>query len=85
MGPRRNAPCTCGSGKKFNHCHGRLEPLVSNISERPTPEPKASLPPFRNAAVTKAKAKVFPPVGRCIYCSDGKPPFTRENIFYRAV
>ncbi|HLB42614.1 MAG TPA: preprotein translocase subunit SecA [Gammaproteobacteria bacterium] len=21
----RNAPCTCGSGKKYKHCHGRLE------------------------------------------------------------
>ena len=20
----RNAPCPCGSGKKFKHCHGRL-------------------------------------------------------------
>jgi preprotein translocase subunit SecA len=22
--PGRNAPCPCGSGKKFKHCHGRL-------------------------------------------------------------
>jgi predicted aspartyl protease len=21
--PRRNAPCPCGSGKKYKHCHGR--------------------------------------------------------------
>jgi preprotein translocase subunit SecA len=21
----RNQPCPCGSGKKFKHCHGRLE------------------------------------------------------------
>jgi preprotein translocase subunit SecA len=20
----RNAPCPCGSGKKFKHCHGKL-------------------------------------------------------------
>jgi preprotein translocase subunit SecA len=20
----RNAPCPCGSGKKFKHCHGRV-------------------------------------------------------------
>ena len=20
----RNAPCTCGSGKKYKHCHGRV-------------------------------------------------------------
>ena len=24
----RNAPCPCGSGKKFKHCHGRVEPLA---------------------------------------------------------
>jgi preprotein translocase subunit SecA len=23
-GTPRNAPCPCGSGKKFKHCHGRL-------------------------------------------------------------
>lgn len=23
--PGRNAPCPCGSGKKFKHCHGRLQ------------------------------------------------------------
>ena len=22
--PSRNAPCPCGSGKKFKHCHGAL-------------------------------------------------------------
>jgi preprotein translocase subunit SecA len=21
---QRNAPCPCGSGKKFKHCHGRF-------------------------------------------------------------
>jgi len=21
----RNDPCPCGSGKKFKHCHGKLE------------------------------------------------------------
>jgi preprotein translocase subunit SecA len=21
----RNAPCPCGSGKKYKHCHGALE------------------------------------------------------------
>lgn len=24
IGPSRNDPCPCGSGKKFKHCHGRL-------------------------------------------------------------
>ena len=22
--PGRNAPCPCGSGKKFKHCHGKI-------------------------------------------------------------
>ena len=22
--PDRNAPCPCGSGKKYKHCHGKL-------------------------------------------------------------
>ena len=27
LGPKigRNDPCPCGSGKKFKHCHGRLQ------------------------------------------------------------
>lgn len=25
-GPRRNAPCPCGSGKKYKKCHGALPP-----------------------------------------------------------
>jgi preprotein translocase subunit SecA len=27
----RNAPCPCGSGKKYKHCHGKpgAEPLAS--------------------------------------------------------
>jgi hypothetical protein len=34
MTPARNAPCPCGSGKKFKHCHGKNHPLPSteNIS-----------------------------------------------------
>jgi preprotein translocase subunit SecA len=23
-GTPRNAPCPCGSGKKYKHCHGRI-------------------------------------------------------------
>lgn len=23
-GPSRNAPCPCGSGKKYKHCHGKI-------------------------------------------------------------
>jgi preprotein translocase subunit SecA len=27
--PGRNAPCPCGSGRKFKHCHGRLATSVA--------------------------------------------------------
>lgn len=27
--PGRNAPCPCGSGKKFKHCHGKNRPYPS--------------------------------------------------------
>jgi SEC-C motif len=30
MEPRRNTLCSCGSGKRFKHCHGRLESLLNN-------------------------------------------------------
>ena len=29
---RRNAPCFCGSGKRFKHCHGSF-PLANDVSE----------------------------------------------------
>jgi hypothetical protein len=38
------------------------------------------MPPLHNAAVTKARAKVFTPAGRCVYCGDRTPPLTREHI-----
>jgi hypothetical protein len=31
MKARRIAPCLCGSGKRFKHCHGRLESPLNNI------------------------------------------------------
>jgi hypothetical protein len=71
MGLSRNASCWCGSGKKFKHCHGTLERPIENT----TPPP-----PFVNAAVTKARSKVFTPAGRCVYCGDREPPLTREHI-----
>ena len=67
----RNAACWCGSGKRFKHCHGALERSIENT----TP-----LPSFVNAAVTKAKPKVFNPAGRCVYCGDRGPRLTREHI-----
>jgi hypothetical protein len=36
---------------------------------------------FQNAAVTKARPQIYPPVGRCVYCGDQSPPLTREHVF----
>ena len=30
---RRNAPCPCGSGKRYKHCHGALQHQKSDESE----------------------------------------------------
>ena len=70
MEPSRNAPCFCGSGKRFKHCHGALM-LPENVVPRA---------PFINAAVTKAKPKVFDPPGFCVYCGNHDPPLTTEHI-----
>lgn len=37
-------------------------------------------PFYRNKAISKVKAKVFDPANRCIYCTNGKPPFTKEHV-----
>jgi hypothetical protein len=36
--------------------------------------------PNRNISITRTTAKRFQDAGRCIYCPDGKPPFTKEHI-----
>ncbi|MCK1636160.1 SEC-C domain-containing protein [Bradyrhizobium sp. 157] len=30
---KRNAPCSCGSGKRFKHCHGRIGSDYDRASE----------------------------------------------------
>lgn len=30
----RNEPCACGSGKRYKHCHGRIEPAAATASPR---------------------------------------------------
>jgi len=30
---RRNAPCPCGSGKRFKHCHGKIEADLSGKTD----------------------------------------------------
>lgn len=34
--PAVNAPCHCGSGKKFKHCHGSSKPSTANVTLQPT-------------------------------------------------
>jgi hypothetical protein len=38
-----------------------------------------------HAAVSRANARTFKAANRCIYCPDGKPPFTREHIVPRGL
>jgi HNH endonuclease len=40
---------------------------------------------YRNQRITKENARVFDPANRCIYCKDGKPPFTREHVIPRGL
>jgi hypothetical protein len=40
---------------------------------------------YRNQPISKEKARVFQPANRCIYCIDGKPPFTREHVIPRGL
>ena len=35
--PARNAPCPCGSGKRYKDCHGALAPAAAS--------PSAAAPP----------------------------------------
>ena len=32
---QRNAPCPCGSGKKYKHCHGNTQPLMVMTDGKP--------------------------------------------------
>ena len=41
--------------------------------------------PYQNDPVSKIDPAVFPPAGRCIYCPDGQPPFTKEHIVPRGL
>ena len=34
--PARNAPCPCGSGKKFKRCHGLTGEALGEAAKRPT-------------------------------------------------
>lgn len=40
---------------------------------------------YRNERVSKDQARVFKPANRCIYCDEGKPPFTREHVIPRGL
>jgi len=48
MTPGRNDPCLCGSGKKYKHCHGLVQPasappMPSGHARGVTPDPQALL------------------------------------------
>ena len=38
--PRRNAPCWCGSGKKYKNCHLRVDKIAEGGDSTP-PDPRA--------------------------------------------
>jgi HNH endonuclease len=40
---------------------------------------------YRNQAISKDNARVFQPANRCIYCEDGRAPFTREHVIPRGL
>ena len=40
---------------------------------------------YENKPLSKQKPRVFKPANRCIYCRDGKPPFTREHVLPRGL
>ena len=40
---------------------------------------------YKNQPVSKDNAKVFNAANCCIYCPDGKPPFTREHVIQRGL
>jgi HNH endonuclease len=39
----------------------------------------------QNLPISKDKPEVFESANRCIYCPDGKPPFTREHVVPRGM
>lgn len=46
---------------------------------------KRSAVTYRNLPISKLKPKIFEPANRCIYCPDGKPPFTKEHVVPRGM
>lgn len=40
---------------------------------------------YRNLPLFKGNPRVFKPANRCIYCPNGKPPFTREHVIPRGL
>jgi preprotein translocase subunit SecA len=50
----RNAPCPCGSGKRFKHCHGDISRKASAAA--PQPQTKAETKPASKKPTTATKA-----------------------------
>lgn len=85
----RNAPCACGSGRKFKHCcmHKHRRPVQPEAPSRPappsapiptnTPGPKQeSAPPERVQAVSKPEPSlpIVPALGNGADSPPGNPP-----------
>ena len=40
---------------------------------------------YLTVPLTKDKPRIFDPANRCIYCTEGQPPFTREHVIPRGL
>lgn len=47
----RNAPCPCGSGKRYKHCHGAIQAFGVSLQETPMPAAEESSAPSAAASV----------------------------------
>ena len=75
--PARNAPCSCGSGRKFKHCCGAVI-LVRAVPQPPLRVSKASSPDYTVQAAAEtvhlggvASLDAARSCGTCTACCDG--------------
>jgi len=75
--PARNAPCSCGSGRKFKHCCGAVIP-VRAVPQPPLRVSKASSPDYTVQAAAEtvhlggvASLDAARSCGTCTACCDG--------------
>jgi protein O-GlcNAc transferase len=58
IAPRRNAPCPCGSGKRFKECHGALAIRAPGPELPADPVATAQAPRHRPAATDRERAEL---------------------------